>query len=136
MEHEFDMPHLILNGRTKGNYTVQECKEREKQERELRDRQMRLDDDECAVRADIWLSDEREKALDARESDLDARESDLEARESDLDARESDLEAREANLKRQQEILALAQSKWHKKLNTASEALVKAAEELQELEKH
>lgn len=114
MEHEFDMPHLILNGRTKGNYTVQECKEREKQERELRDRQMKLDDDECVVRADIWLSDERKKALDARESDL---------------------EAREADLKQQQEILALAQSEWHKKLNTASEALVKAAEELQELEK-
>lgn len=29
----------------------------------------------------------------------------------------------------------MAQSEWHKKLNTASEALVKAAEELQELEK-
>lgn len=53
MEKEFGMKGLILNGKTKGNYTTKELKERTRRENELK---------------------EREAALDTREADLDARE--------------------------------------------------------------
>lgn len=60
MTYEFGMRGLVLNGRTKGNYTVKELKERTKQEQELADRQARIY--------------KREQSLDARESSLKAQE--------------------------------------------------------------
>lgn len=61
MEKEFGMKGLILNGKTKGNYTTKELKERTRRENELK---------------------EREAALDTREADLDARERRFEDRQS------------------------------------------------------
>ena len=67
-EKEFGKKGLILNGRTKGNYTVSELKERDKQK----------------------------KALDDRENALNVRERDLERREQQLLAKE-EIEAKIAN---------------------------------------
>lgn len=67
-EQEFGIKGLILNGRTKGNYTVSELKERDKQK----------------------------KALDTRENALNVRERDLERREQQLLAKE-EIEAKIAN---------------------------------------
>ena len=76
MEKEFHIKGLVKNGRTKGNLTVDELKERTRQERELAARKLELD--------------AREQALNAREQAVTAREAAVAASEASL----SDFEAR------------------------------------------
>ena len=132
MEHEFNMPNLVLNGRTKGNYTVQECKERDKQERELQEKQISLQEQEQRLNARESDLDARESVLKREQLNFYVRESVLKQDEKDLDVRESDLDARESVLKQGEKDLALRQLKWRKTQNTASEALDKRAEELEQ----
>lgn len=67
MEQEFGMKGLILNGRTKGDYTVQELKERTKQEQALAKREASLNARERALQ-------EREQSVLARQNALKAQE--------------------------------------------------------------
>lgn len=97
MEDEFGIKGLILNGRTKGNYTVSELKERTKQEQALSERE------ENANIEDYALS-QRQEALDSRETRLNAREDDLTKREKDF---------------------ALTKLKWRNKANNELEELKK-----------
>lgn len=67
LEVEFGVKGLALNGRTKGNYTVAELKERTRVEVELTDREERLLQGELSLKR-------REKAVEAREKAVEARE--------------------------------------------------------------
>ena len=84
-EKEFGIKNLVKNGRTKGDYTVAELKERMRNEEALK---------------------AKEKALEARESDLDVREANLSLREQKCDTAtaaavkmQQELKDREKNLK-------------------------------------
>lgn len=83
-EKEFGVKNLVKNGRTKGNYTVSELKERSCNEQSLK---------------------RKEESLDAKETALDARESDLDTREHNLSLKEQKLvTANAAVIKMQQEL--------------------------------
>lgn len=77
MQDEFGVKGLILNGRTKGNYTVTELKERTKQEQALSER-------EEQANIEDYAQAQRQESLDSRESDLKAREDDLERQTKDF----------------------------------------------------
>lgn len=70
MEIEFGMPGLILNGRTKGNYTVSELKERTKHEKAILRREKEVEDIEVLQRKINALEDRVERLEDyARQFD-------------------------------------------------------------------
>lgn len=72
LEKRFGQKGLALNGRTKGNYTLDELKERTRREKELADREAAVGRRERAVV-------QRERAIASRERAIEAREADLEA---------------------------------------------------------
>lgn len=82
MEQEFGMKGLILNGRTKGSYTVRELKERTKQEQAIK---------------------RRETALDVRERDLQEREQSVIARQNALEAQEEVFQLEKDNYRQKYE---------------------------------
>ena len=73
----FKRPHLVLNGRTKGNYTYKELKERERANNDLTERERQVALREEKVK-------EREEAVITLENDLKVRESNLKALEDDF----------------------------------------------------
>lgn len=80
---EFGMSGLILNGRTKGNFTYEELKERDKAEWKAKvaaEQYEKMRADKKAFQEDLKALNEREASLDARESDLKAREANFEDR--------------------------------------------------------
>ena len=85
MQDEFGVKGLVLNGRTKGKYSVKELKARTVAEKDLQARQKALEARERALRTkqhDLALQ-EQEQALRASESlrELSAKEQDLQQRE-------------------------------------------------------
>lgn len=79
-EKAFKIKGLVLNGKTKGNYTTAELKERTKQEQELKARELDLISRESLLRAS-------EMALRASESNLIEREKDLQEKEQEIKRR-------------------------------------------------
>lgn len=80
---EFGMSGLILNGRTKGNFTYEELKERDKAEwkaKVVAEQYEKMRADKKAFQEDLKALNERKASLDARESDLKAREANFEDR--------------------------------------------------------
>ena len=80
---EFGSPGLILNGRTKGNFTYEELKERDKAEWRIKvanEQYEKMRADKKAFQEDLKALNEREVSLDARESSLKAREANFEDR--------------------------------------------------------
>ena len=84
---EFGRPGLILNGRTKGNFTYEELKERDKAEWRIKVANEQYE----RMRAD-------KKDLEEQKRDLNEREGELMEREKRLDLREGRLKAREDHL--------------------------------------
>lgn len=84
---EFGRPGLILNGRTKGNFTYEELKERDKAEWRIKVANEQYE----KMRAD-------KKDLEEKKRDLYEREGELMEREKRLDLREGRLKAREDHL--------------------------------------
>lgn len=84
---EFGSPGLILNGRTKGNFTYEELKERDKAEWRIKVANEQYE----KMRAD-------KKDLEEQKRDLNEREGELMEREKRLDLREGRLKAREDHL--------------------------------------
>ena len=94
MQSEFGVKGLILNGRTKGKYSVKELKARTVAEKDLQARQKALEASERALRTkqhDLALK-EQEQALRASERlrELSEREKDLEQRENTLAKKSKD----------------------------------------------
>lgn len=88
MQDEFGVKGLILNGRTKGKYSVKELKARTVAEKDLQARQKALEGSERALKAkqhDLVLK-EQEQALRASERlrELSQKEKDLKQREDAL----------------------------------------------------
>lgn len=103
VEQEFGRQGLIINGRTKGNYTFRELRERTAKEQELTAREEKQDsrEREYAKQAkaynkavDVYREKKAEQAAEAERLSLKARR--LDNREQQLDAREAGLKAREA----------------------------------------
>lgn len=84
---EFGMPGLILNGRTKGNFTYDELKERDKAEWRIKVANEQYE----KMRTDKKASEEQKRDLNERESELIDREKRLDLREGHLKAREDHL---------------------------------------------
>lgn len=132
MEKEFNHKGMILNGRTAGNYTIDELKARNKDMRYVvkhkRDLQAREDDlktkqEEFTLEREKWLKTQNTQAeeyLKAKE-DLDTRETSLKASEEALKAFESDLQAFREDLQQQVDNFTLEREKWLKTKNTALE---------------
>ena len=72
-EKVFGMPKLILNGRTKGDYTLSELQERTRNEQELYAREITLQERETSLRA-------RETSLRTREEELEELEEQYKAK--------------------------------------------------------
>ena len=100
MEDEFNIRGLVLNGRTKGNYTVSELKERTKQE----------------------------QALQQANDDVQIEMFALQQRDAQLDMRENDLKAQIEDFNQQQKDFALEKLKWRNKANNELEELKKHLE--------
>ena len=81
---EFGCSGLILNGRTKGDFTVEELKERDKANWKIKvaeEQYKKMHEEKQALRERETSIVEREKALALRESRLKAREATLSSRE-------------------------------------------------------
>lgn len=79
-EKAFKIKGLILNGRTKGDYTLEELKERTKQEQERNAKDLELITRENTLRAS-------EMALRERENDLIEREKEIQKQEQEIKQR-------------------------------------------------
>lgn len=83
MENKYGQANLINNGRTKGNYTIEELKERQRAEKELKEREEKVKALEDKVREDrIAIIDERAR-LRVEKGKLDQREKEVEKREAE-----------------------------------------------------
>lgn len=95
-EKEFGIKNLVKNGMTKGNYTVNELKERSLNEN---------------------LMDTREEHLNHRERMLNDKEQSLKVEEYALKARESDLNVKAKELQDKQSKIALRASEGFKQID-------------------
>lgn len=120
---EFGMPGLILNGRTKGNFTYEELKERDKAEWRIKVANEQYE----KMRAD-------KKALEEQKRDLNEREGELMEREKRLDLREGRLKAREDHLSELIDKEAEKRSEGFKRAYKAS-CDKKLAEQIESLKK-
>jgi hypothetical protein len=101
MQEVFGTPGLILNGRTKGNYTVEELKERTRKENELSERENNVTTRETTVANRASKLSAREKSMNERENSLNARETRLNARERRLNEQEQIIKEEKAKLSEQ-----------------------------------
>ena len=124
---EFGMPGLILNGRTKGNFTYEELKERDKAEWRIKVANEQYE----KMRAD-------KKDLEEQKRDLNEREGELMEREKRLDLREGRLKAREDHLSELIDKEAEKRSEGFKKAYKAKcdETLAKQIESLKTANKN
>lgn len=111
-EQEFGMKGLVLNGRTKGNYTVKELKERDRERSEADKRNE--------------INKHNKEFLDKRKAELDAREEALKASERHLEAQRSDFKAEKAEFNLEAE----------KRLKSLSEASERLSEREDALQRH
>lgn len=134
MAQEFGQPGLILNGRTKGNYTTAELKERTRREGAVFTREVKANYREAGLNL-------REKAIEGRESASEAQERDLSRREAELqDERQEALKtAQEAAERQERERQALNERRrqleeWEGELDEREEELDRREEGLQSRE--
>lgn len=111
---EFGQSGLIINGRTKGNYTFRELKERtarddaqDRREKRYKEAVANYNKHAAAFREQKAVQDQREQDQEAeaerlarKARRLDKREEQLDAREAACEAREAACEAREADTRR------------------------------------
>lgn len=125
---EFGQAGLILNGRTKGNYTVQELKARTKDKADMRHRIAKYNAKMEQYRVKKQEQDQREQEQQAEAEFIKSEKRKLKTRREALDARESDLEAREAVLSsKATEIQEMAENA-RKRLLRASEVEQRVAD--------
>jgi DNA repair exonuclease SbcCD ATPase subunit len=105
MNRVFGDNDYIINGRTKGDYTVEEMKERQKNEKKAQERedeiaqkQKELDKQEDKIAQEREELKQREQDVRKRERKAGLRESNLRTRESHSDERERALDDREEKL--------------------------------------
>ena len=128
---EFGSPGLILNGRTKGNFTYEELKERDKAEWRIKVANEQYE----KMRADKKVLEEQKRDLNEREGELMEREKRLDIREGRLKAREdhlSELIDKEAE-KRSEGFKRAYKASCDKKLAEQIESLKKANRNAQSL---
>lgn len=97
-EAEFGMKNLILNGRTKGGYTLEEMKARTQEAQEMA---------------------RREEGLSRKEGEIARKEAEIERRYTELKAKEASVSAREAAVKQKE---AEGTQKYDDAVKTLSEA--------------
>lgn len=124
-ERTFGMPNLCLNGRTKGNYTVKELRERTKNERELELSRKRLS--------------KREQDITTKGNDINERYQmvqrvEQEARQKLEDARRASQRASEMLYKAREEADSIKASAEQKASEITLEARKKADSMLSELQ--
>lgn len=139
-EKEFKIKGLVLNGRTKGNYTFRELKERTAKENELNERETMLSNKETQLGTKETQLNEREIKLHTHKRNLDTRETSLKARE---DVLEEDIKNYKADyeklnitlssvIKKYEEVMKDADEEYKEILkNKAEELQLKQTEELQ-----
>lgn len=96
---EFGQKGLVVNGRTKGDYTVEELKERDRQEEALRLEHGNLKRQQAYIAQRRAEVDRRGLDVAARERGVEARERGVAHREQVVKAREKEVEQRETYVK-------------------------------------
>lgn len=97
---EFGQAGLMLNGRTKGNYTIDELKERDRVKAELKAREDAVTEREQSVEEALDRAADAWQKAKMREAIVTDRELEVTNREIQVQARERNVEARESALKR------------------------------------
>lgn len=144
MAEKYGQKGLMRNGRTKGNYTLDELKERTRVENELANKQKEIALVQKQLMETVWPTvkqiKEEKPRLEAQrlknESDAkrnDEREEQLLTWETQLSAREAQLSTREAQLATWEEVLNEREEKVNEKGREASEKLSEAVEKLEEV---
>lgn len=97
---EFGQAGLMRNGRTKGNYTLDEMKERERINAELKAREDAVTEREQSMEEALDRAADAWQRVKMREAIVNERELEVTNREIQVQVRERDVEVRESALKR------------------------------------
>lgn len=131
MQKVFNQKNMILNGRTKGNFTIEELKARQESAKVWNGKKEALNKKIAEVNARKNELDEFEGGLQAREDDLAQRESEFQA---SMKKRQETANKRDTELDKRENVLDENIETYNQKVENYNTALQKLRERQEEFE--